>query len=74
MFCKKHVYNFIILIITIFPCLYCSINPKEKKSSYKYDYFNILDKGPKTDLNYIFNEENIGAINKNNDKKKYCYS
>ena len=69
MFCKKHVYNFIILIITIFPCLYCSINPKEKKSSYKYDYFNILDKGPKTDLNYIFNEENIGAINKNNDKK-----
>ena len=30
---------------------------KEKSSSYKYDYYNILDKSPKTDLIYIFNED-----------------
>ena len=55
MFNIKRVYNFFFLIIIIF-CLFSEFNSKQKISSYKYDYFNILDKGPKTDINYIFNE------------------
>ena len=62
---KYHVYNFYILIFIVFSFLNCKINSKHKSSSYKYDYFNILDKGPKTDINYIFNE-NIDNNNNNN--------
>ena len=53
-----HVYNYFFLIVIIFTSFYSEINSKQKGSSYKYDYFNILDKGPKTDINYIFNENN----------------
>ena len=65
MFNIKHVYNFSIFIILIFSSFYTEVNPKKPTSSYKYDYFNILDKGPKTDINYIFNE-NIDNNNNNN--------
>ena len=48
---KNHVYNFIFLTIFIFsliiPYTLCHKG---------YDYANILDKGPKSDMTYIFNE------------------
>ena len=62
----NHVYNYFMLIFIIFLCFYCDINTKEKSSPYKYDYFNILDKGPKTDITYIFNDNNDTKANENN--------
>ena len=58
MFNKNHVYNIFILTLIFFSFLNNEINSKKKGSSYKYDYFNILDKGPKAELNYIFNNNN----------------
>ena len=68
----NHVYNYFMLIFIIFLCFYCDINTKEKSSPYKYDYFNILDKGPKTDITYIFNDNNDTKANENNENtEKY---
>ena len=69
----KHVYNYYLLTFAILLCIYCEINSKEKSSSYKYDYLNILDKGPKTDITYIFNDNiDIKANeNNNNNIEKY---
>ena len=72
MFNIKHVYNFSIFIILIFSSFYTEVNPKKPTSSYKYDYFNILDKGPKTDINYIFNENKSPKDSKNiTESEKY---
>ena len=65
---KNHVYNFIFLIFftfsLTFPCF----------SSHKsYDYINILDKGPKSDMTYIFLEnqkKNKKEIQENEDYSK----
>ena len=65
---KNHVYNFIFLIFFTFsltiPCF----------SSHKsYDYINILDKGPKSDMTYIFLEnqkKNKKEIQENEDYSK----
>ena len=65
MFNFKHVYNFLALIFFIFSTFYLEVNSKKSSSSYKYDYFNILDKGPKTDLNYIFKDNNDRKNNNN---------
>ena len=48
---KNHVYNFILLIFFIFSF----IIPSSSKHN-NYDYINILDKGPKSDMTYIFND------------------
>ena len=71
----NHVYNYVILLFLFFSCFYHQANSKEKsKSSYKYDYFNILDKGPKTDITYIFNsneENDKNERNNNNNSEEY---
>ena len=67
----KHLYNNFIVIFIIFSCLNRKISSKQKAQSYKYDYFNILDKGPKTDLNYIFNENNDKNKSKNSNIEDY---
>ena len=54
---KKHVYNFFLFLFLIFPFFTSKINSKENEFTYNYDYINILDKGPKTDITYIFNED-----------------
>ena len=52
----KHVYNYYVILFIFFSSFSHEIHSKEKSSSYKYDYLNILDKGPKTDITYIFND------------------
>ena len=49
---KSHVYNFIFLIFFFFSL----IIPISISSNF-YDYINILDKGPKSDMTYIFSEK-----------------
>ena len=72
MFNKNHVYNIFFLTLIFFSCLNNKINSKKKGSTYKYDYFNILDKGPKAELNYIFNDNNNKNTNyKNSNTEKY---
>ena len=71
MFNIKHVYNSFFFIVIFFSCFYSEINSKQKESSYKYDYFNILDKGPKTDINYIFNENNQNKNQNNKNNEQY---
>ena len=48
---KNHVYNSIFLILFIFSCIIPSFS-----SHNSYDYINILDKGPKSDMTYIFSQ------------------
>ena len=67
----KHVYKNFIVIFVIYSCLNYEISAKQKTQSYKYDYFNILDKGPKTDINYIFNENNDKNNSKNTNNEHY---
>ena len=49
---KNHVYNFIFLIFIIFSFFHPS-----NSFNNNYDYINILDKAPKSDLTYIFSEK-----------------
>ena len=49
---NNHVYNYIFLIFFIFSFI-ISISPSHNT----YDYINILDKGPKSDMTYIFSEK-----------------
>ena len=49
---KNHVYNFIFLIFIIFSFFHPS-----NSFNNNYDYTNILDKAPKSDLTYIFSEK-----------------
>ena len=71
----NHVYNYVIFLFLFFSCFYHQVDSKEKsKTSYKYDYFNILDKGPKTDITYIFNsneENDKNERNNNNNSEEY---
>ena len=72
MFNKGHVYNIFLLTTILLLCLNNKINSKKKLSSFNYDYVNILDKGPKAELNYIFNDNNNKNINsKNSNLEKY---
>ena len=48
---KNHVYNSIFLILFIFSCIIPSFSFHNS-----YDYINILDKGPKSDMTYIFSQ------------------
>ena len=54
---EKQLYSYFLCFFIFLSLLNCVMNSKEKSSSYKYDYYNILDKGPKTDLTYIFNDD-----------------
>ena len=54
---EKQLYSYFLSFFIFLSLLNIAMNSKEKSSSYKYDYYNILDKGPKTDLTYIFNED-----------------
>ena len=49
---KNHVYNFIFLIFFVF-----SFIIHGSRQHKQYDYINILDKGPKSDMSYIFKEK-----------------
>ena len=64
---KNHVYNFILLIFFIFSF----IIPSSSKRN-NYDYINILDKGPKSDMTYIFNDNH--HKNKKENKELDDYS
>ena len=59
---KNHVYNSIFLIFLIF-----SFAISISTSKIIYDYTNILDKGPKSDMTYIFSEN---PDNNNHDRKE----
>ena len=64
---KNHVYNFILLIFFIFSFI---IQSSSKHNN--YDYINILDKGPKSDMTYIFNDNH--HKNKKENKELDDYS
>ena len=65
---KKHIYNFILFLFLIFSFFTIKVYSKEKEFTYNYDYINILDKGPKTDITYIFNEDINERKNINNEQ------
>ena len=62
-----HVYTIWQNVLVILTFLILS-NCKIKSSTMRYDYYNILDKSPKADMTFIFNNKNQN--NKNNQKKK----
>ena len=63
---KNHVYNFIFLTIFSFSLII------PKSSSHKgYDYTNILDKGPKSDMTYIFNKNHEKNKKENKEIDEY---